>query len=219
MVSAKGSGDSSAGPGRDDHLLMPMLHFSAPKPALASPLLAGLLAATALAAACSVDEEAPVLTLAGTEATLQITSPSFTDGSTIPVRHTCEGDDVSPALEWSGLPAGVKSLALIVDDPDAPGGDWVHWVAYDLPADLRGVPEIEAGADVAVGSVDGVNDFGRRGYRGPCPPPGAPHRYFFKLYALDTLLGLEPGAKKSDMIRAMQGHTLGTGELMGTFGR
>lgn len=152
--------------------------------------------------------------------TLELTSPAFEDGETIPSKFSCDGIDVSPRLEWSSVPEGTKSLALICDDPDAPMGTWVHWVLYGLPADTtslpEGVPADEAIEDVA---LQGKNDFKRIGYGGPCPPPGKPHRYFFKLYALDTELDLKPGAKKKDLEKAMKGHVLAQGQLMGRYQR
>ena len=147
---------------------------------------------------------------------IQLTSPSFTDGSPIPVRHTCDGEDVSPTLEWSHPPPDTVSLALIVDDPDAPGGDWVHWVLYGIPPDAGGISE---GVSAPSGAVDGANDFKSLGYGGPCPPPGSPHRYVFNLYALDTRLELESGASKADLLRGTEGHVLAEGRLMGTYKR
>ena len=146
--------------------------------------------------------------------TIQLTSSAFKEGGDIPRRHTCDGEDLSPSLSWTGIPAGTHSLALIVDDPDAPRGDWVHWVLVDLPSDLEGLPEGVSGA-----GTDGKNDFGRLGYGGPCPPKGSNHRYYFKLYALDQTLGLKPGAKKVDVEIAMAGHILVQGQLMGRYGR
>ncbi|HYA64666.1 MAG TPA: YbhB/YbcL family Raf kinase inhibitor-like protein [Candidatus Sulfotelmatobacter sp.] len=147
-------------------------------------------------------------------------SPDFTAGGTIPKQFTCEGADLSPALQWVDPPAATQSFALIADDPDAPVGTWVHWVLFDLPAALRALPQnfpkTEQSAD---GSRQGRNDFGRIGYGGPCPPPGKLHRYFFKLYALDTKLDLKPGASKKDVERAMKGHILAQGEYMGRFSR
>ena len=159
---------------------------------------------------------------AGTErkANMQLTSTAFTDGAAIPVKYTCQGKDVSPPLKWSGAPPEAKSLALIVDDPDAPAGTWVHWVLYDLsPAAgqlSEGVPKTQ---NLEGGARQGHNDFSRPGYGGPCPPPGKPHRYFFKLYALDNTLALKPGATKKDLERAMASHVLAEAQLMGTYQR
>ena len=145
---------------------------------------------------------------------IQLTSNAFKEGESIPKRHTCDGDDLSPALSWSGVPQGSASLALIADDPDAPAGTWVHWVLADLSPDLTGLMEGAAGV-----GVQGVNGFRRTGYGGPCPPRGSTHRYYFKLYALDKTLGLKPGMTKSDVEKAMQGHILAQGQLMGRYGR
>jgi Raf kinase inhibitor-like YbhB/YbcL family protein len=151
---------------------------------------------------------------------LELKSPDFSSGANIPKQFTCDGADISPALAWNHSPAATLSFALIADDPDAPVGTWVHWVLFDLPANARSlsqnVPKQEQLAD---GSRQGRNDFGKIGYGGPCPPPGKPHRYFFKLYALDTKLNLKPGATKKDVERAMQGHILVQGECMGRYGR
>ncbi len=137
----------------------------------------------------------------------------------IPPHYTCDGDDVSPPLSWSGIPEGTKSLALIADDPDAPRGTWVHWVLYNLPPDLSDLPEdVRRDRELPNGARQGTNDFQRIGYGGPCPPGGR-HRYFFKLYALDTVLDLDPGATKEQLLRAMDGHVLAEAEVMGTYSR
>jgi hypothetical protein len=150
----------------------------------------------------------------------QITSSAFSAGSNIPKQYTCDGPDVSPPLSWKDAPAGTKSFALIVDDPDAPAGTWVHWVLFNLPAGTHDLPEgVEKKENLANGALQGRNDFQKIGYNGPCPPPGKPHRYFFRLYALDAALDLKAGASKADVERAMKGHVLGQGELMGKFGR
>ncbi len=145
---------------------------------------------------------------------MKLTSGAFRDGATIPAVHTCEGADRSPPLAWSGTPREAKSLTLICDDPDAPGKTWVHWVLFNIPPALTALQENDAG-----GAVQGMTDFRRVGYGGPCPPPGNPHRYFFKVYALDVQLPLKAGATKADVERAMQGHVLAEAQLMGTFGR
>jgi len=145
--------------------------------------------------------------------TFTLTSPAFVEGGTIPAEHTCDGADIAPRLAWSGAPAGTETFALIMDDPDAPSGTWVHWVLFNLPGTAAALP-----ADGATGLL-GRNDSKRPGYAGPCPPPGKPHRYFFKLYALDGPLALKAGVTKADVERAMQGHVLGTAQLMGTYGR
>ena len=152
--------------------------------------------------------------------TLALSSPAFENGGMIPSKFTCDGSDVSPALEWSGAPEGTKSLALICDDPDAPMGTWVHWVLYGLPADTKSLPEgVPAKESIERGARQGRNDFKRIGYGGPCPPSGKPHRYLFKLYALDSALELAPGAKKGDLEKMMKGHVLAEGRLVGKYGR
>jgi Raf kinase inhibitor-like YbhB/YbcL family protein len=152
---------------------------------------------------------------------LTITSPAFTHNGEIPARHTCQGEDISPALNWSGVPDGTKSLALIVDDPDAPDPQapkmtWVHWLLYDLPPDTPGLPEGVTDGDLPAGTAQGVNDWKRTGYGGPCPPIGR-HRYFHKLYALDTVLGDLHRPNKAQLETAMQGHVLASAELVGTY--
>jgi Raf kinase inhibitor-like YbhB/YbcL family protein len=149
-----------------------------------------------------------------------VSSPAFQEGGKIPTKYTCEGQDVSPALTWGEPPAEVRSFALIVDDPDAPGGVFTHWVLFNLPADSRELPEaVPTQAQLPNGSLQGKNDFGRTGYGGPCPPPGRPHRYQFALYALDQPLDLKAGSSKKQVIGAMQGHILAQGQLTGTYQR
>ena len=151
---------------------------------------------------------------------LQITSTAFSEGQPIPAKYSCAGSDISPPLQWTNTPANTKSFALIADDPDAPVGTWVHWVLYDLPANATGLPEDVAKTQtISSGAKQGMNTWPRLGYGGPCPPPGKPHRYFFKLYALDTMLNLKPGATKKDVEAAMKGHILAEGQLMGTYQR
>ncbi len=150
---------------------------------------------------------------------IQITSTAFEEGGTIPQKYTCDGEDVSPALQWSGIPDGTQSIALICDDPDAPMGTWVHWVLFNIPADTTELPEnIPADRVLENGAKHGINDFKKLGYGGPCPPGGT-HRYFFKLYALDIEIGLEPGATKEELLKAMEGHILDEGQLMGRYAR
>jgi Raf kinase inhibitor-like YbhB/YbcL family protein len=150
----------------------------------------------------------------------QIKSSAFENGQPIPVKYTGQGKDVSPPLEWANPPAGTKSFAIINDDPDAPVGTWVHWVIYDIPANVTKLPEnVPAKETLPDGSKQGLNDWGRVGYGGPMPPPGKPHRYFFKIYALDTVLNLKPRATKAELLKAMQGHILAQAELMGTYQR
>jgi Raf kinase inhibitor-like YbhB/YbcL family protein len=151
---------------------------------------------------------------------LQVTSTAFSAGEMIPKKFTCDGPDVSPQLAWNNPPAGTESFALIADDPDAPMGTWVHWVLYGLPASTRELAENVAKQEqLPSGARQGRNDFGKIGYGGPCPPPGKPHRYFFKLYALDAKTNLNAGATKTDVERALKGHILGRAELMGRYGR
>ena len=148
-----------------------------------------------------------------------LSCPVIADGAAIPAAYTCEGRDVSPALAWAEPPAGTQSFALISDDPDAPGKTWVHWVVYNLPASTRKLPEaFPAKPELPDGTRQGTTDFGRTGYGGPCPPSGT-HRYYFKLYALDTTLALPPGATKRQVEAAMQNHILAQAQLMGTYRR
>ncbi len=150
---------------------------------------------------------------------LSLTSSAFASGQSIPAKYSCVGRNISPDLKWSGEPAGTQSFALIVDDPDAPMGTWVHWVAFNIPASTHNLPESVAhGAQLANGGLQGRNSSGSLGYDGPCPPSGT-HRYFFKLYALDTTLNLSSGASKDQLLKSMQGHILAQGELMGTFSK
>jgi Raf kinase inhibitor-like YbhB/YbcL family protein len=152
--------------------------------------------------------------------TIQISSIAFAEGQPIPEKHTCQGKDISPPLRWTGAPANTKSFALIADDPDAPVGIWVHWVLFDLlPTTTELSEDVPKTQHLPGGAKQGLNDFRRLGYGGPCPPPGKPHRYFFKLYALGALLDLKPGATKKDVEAAMKGHVLAEGQLMGTYQR
>lgn len=154
----------------------------------------------------------------GASKTLTLSSAAFAPDTQIPAQHSCDGADQSPPLSWSGAPDGTKSFAVIVDDPDAPVGTWVHWVVYDIPPDatqlLSGVPKDET---LSNGAAQGVNDFRKVGYNGPCPPPGRPHRYIFKLYALDRPTGLKPRTTKPEVLRAIDGHILAHTELIGTY--
>jgi Raf kinase inhibitor-like YbhB/YbcL family protein len=172
----------------------------------------GCLAATSCADDTKTAKE-PVMNIS-------ITSTAFTDGRPIPDKFTCAGPNVSPPLQWANAPAGVKSFALIADDPDAPMGTWVHWVLYNLPpATMALAEDLPPSPELPDGSKQGVNDFRQPGYGGPCPPPGKPHRYFFKIYALDTALNLKSGATKKELLKAMDGHVLAEGRLMGTYQR
>ncbi len=152
---------------------------------------------------------------------LSIVSPAFAPNGEIPLKYTCEGEDVSPPLEWSGVPEGTKSLALIVDDPDAPDPKaprmvWVHWVLYNIPASASGLPEAVPPGGLPAGTKQGLNDWKRTGYGGPCPPIGR-HRYFHKLYALDAILPDLGTPTKKDLEKAMEGHVLAQAELVGTY--
>lgn len=150
---------------------------------------------------------------------IRVQSSTFSEGGAIPRQYTCDGEDISPPLSWSGVPEGAKSLALICDDPDAPGKTWVHWVLFNLPPSMTELPEgVPAREDVRGGGLQGTNDFRKVGYGGPCPPSGT-HRYVFKLSALDTEVRLAPGATKADLERAMKGHILAEGALTGKYSR
>jgi Raf kinase inhibitor-like YbhB/YbcL family protein len=152
--------------------------------------------------------------LGGNEMTISITSTAFKEGDKIPPLYTCDDQNVSPALAWTGVPDNTASLALIMDDPDAPAGTWVHWVLFNLPASLTGLAQGKDG-----GGTLGKNDFNKLGYGGPCPPRGSTHRYYIKVYALDQTLDLKSGATKAEVEKAVQGHILAQGQLMGRYGR
>lgn len=172
-----------------------------------------------LAVACGGNgaEEAASVDVA--PASIELSSSAFAEGESIPVQYTCDGDNVSPPLQWQNVPEGSTSLALIADDPDAPVGTFAHWVAYNLPPETAELPEdIPSGDTMAGGGRQGQNGRDQAGYTGPCPPSGT-HRYFFKLYALDTELDLEAGASKEELLEAMEGHVLARGELMGRYQR
>ena len=149
-----------------------------------------------------------------------ISSPAFASGAEIPKANTCQGPDVSPLLTWIDHPPQTNSLALIVDDPDAPAGTWVHWVMWNIPAATHLLPEnVPKSGQLNSGAIQGRNDFGKTGYNGPCPPPGKTHRYYFRLYALDVKLTLQPGATRQEVDAAMKGHIIGKAEHMGTYRR
>jgi len=151
--------------------------------------------------------------------TIKLTSSAFKEGAMIPARYTCDGKDISPPLNWSEVPEGTQSFALICDDPDAPIGTWVHWVVYNIPDNVTAFPENVPPHKSVMGNIlQGMTDFRRIGYGGPCPPRGT-HRYYFKIYALDTMLNLPAGATKRELLRAMEGHILVEGQLMGRYGR
>jgi Raf kinase inhibitor-like YbhB/YbcL family protein len=166
-----------------------------------------------LAPACENTKGNPAMTF-------QLSTTAFSSGGPIPKKFTCDGPDVSPALTWNEPPAGTQAFALIMDDPDAPVGTWVHWVLYDLPASERGLPEgVPKEAEVPSGARQGRNDFRKIGYGGPCPPAGSTHRYFFKLYALSSTTQLNSGATKADLEGAIKGHVLAQAELVGRYNR
>ncbi len=146
--------------------------------------------------------------------TMTVESPAFSEGRAIPARYTADGADISPPLVIQGVPEGTQSLALIMDDPDAPMGTWVHWVAWNLPAGTREIPE----GSLPDGAAEGRNSWGRTGYGGPAPPSGT-HRYYFKIYALDTKLDLPPATDKARLLSAMKGHVLAEAVLMGRYSR
>jgi Raf kinase inhibitor-like YbhB/YbcL family protein len=181
-------------------------------------ILAGILSLLMVAfAGCGDDDDDNGTTDPTTS--FVISSTAFTSGASIPVQYTCDGTDISPPLQWSGAPEGTQSFALIVDDPDAPGGTWVHWVLFDMPATTTGLAESASpGGTLPTGSVEGENDWGRQEYGGPCPPSGT-HRYYFRLYALDTMLNLAAGSARADVDQAMSGRILAQVELMGTYAR
>jgi Raf kinase inhibitor-like YbhB/YbcL family protein len=184
--------------------------------AQAKMFLPAMLLASLVTAGCSQEPKAAK----GHVMKMTLTSTAFANGQPIPVKFTGDALDVSPPLAWANPPSGTKSFALIADDPDAPAGTWVHWVVYDLPPTTTGLAEDERKApQLANGAKQGLNDFKKTGYGGPVPPPGKVHRYLFKLYALDTMTGLAPGATKQDLLKALDGHVLGEGQLMGTYQR
>ncbi len=147
----------------------------------------------------------------------ELRSTAFAPGGAIPPLYTCQGKDISPPLAWTGMPKGTRSSVLICDDPDAPVGTWIHWVFYNIPPSVTSLPQgFTKDERPALGGIHGRSSFGAFGYGGPCPPWGT-HRYFFRLYALDTVLNLKSGAEKTDVIKAMEGHVLARAELMGTY--
>ena len=150
---------------------------------------------------------------------LQLSTTAFSNGGDIPVKYTCDGNDVSPVFSWSDAPKDTKSFALIMDDPDAPSGTFTHWVLYGIPANTQQLPEGVPTDEQTNAGRQGRNGFGRTGYGGPCPPPGRPHRYFFKLYALNSDLNLKAGASRNELESAMKGHVIGHTELMGRYQR
>jgi len=152
--------------------------------------------------------------------TIQVSSTAFTNGSYIPKKYTCDGDNISPPISWSNIPSDAKSLVLLVVDPDAPFKPFIHWILYNIPVDVRELPEnIPKEPIVENYGYQGVNDFGDIGYGGPCPPPGSTHRYIFRVYALNVVLDVKPGASIDEIKRHMDGHIIAYGELIGLYGR
>ena len=168
---------------------------------------------------CNGIEQADLGAEGGKNMEIKITSSAFENGGMIPAKYTCDGADVSPPLQWETVTEGTRSIALICDDPDAPMGTWVHWVLFNMPAEANELAEnIPAEETLPNGAMQGVSDFGRIGYGGPCPPGGT-HRYFFKVYALDTKVDLQAGADKRQLLKAMEGHILSQGQLIGKYKR
>jgi Raf kinase inhibitor-like YbhB/YbcL family protein len=185
-----------------------------------SRILTLMAALTITAYGCKIDNESGAASEERSrDMAISLSSSAFQEGDMIPAKYTCDGKDVSVTLKWTGAPEGTKSFALISDDPDAPVGTWVHWVMWNIPSAVcelaEGVPPKPQLPD---GSRQGISDFGRPGYGGPCPPGGT-HRYYFTVYALDTMLDLPNSARKSDLIKAMRGHILAEGQLMGKYSR
>ena len=177
-----------------------------------------IMALLILLPACKPENEEPVQKGSSTM-TLTVTSSAFEDGGMIPPKYTADGQDISPPIAWDGLPEGTKSIALINDDPDAPMGTWVHWLIWNIPPEVTSLEEeMPAVSKLADGTQQGITDFGRIGYGGPAPPSGV-HRYFFKVYALDTMLDLPAGATKPDLEKAIEGHILAQGQLVGKYTR
>ena len=175
----------------------------------------GLIICLVLAVLGAACQSAPAIDLGGDAPTFKLDSPALAEGATIPVDFTCDGQDKSPELRWSEAPANTRSFALIMDDPDAPGGTFTHWVLFNIPATVSGLAE----GDTTTG-LGGANGFGKAGYGGPCPPPGNAHRYFFKLYALDVeAVNLTAGAARSEVETALKDHVIGQARLMGRYGR
>lgn len=172
-----------------------------------------------LLCSCEDSDQAEPKAVGGKKMDIKVTSAAFEEGGLIPPNYTCDGADISPPLRWDAAPEGTKSIALISDDPDAPMGTWVHWVLYNLPAETTELAEnIPAQETLPNGAKQGITDFRRVGYGGPCPPSGT-HRYFFKIYCVDETLDLPPRSDKAALLKAMDGHVLAQGQLMGKYER
>ena len=168
---------------------------------------------------CKDSKQADSGAVGGKKMEIKITSPAFEDGGLIPAKYTCDGADISPSLQWETVPEGTKSIALICDDPDAPMGTWVHWVLFNLPAETKELPaKFPDDETLPDGTRQGITDFGKTGYGGPCPPSGT-HRYFFKIYALDKKIDTVAIADKAQLLKTMEGHILGQGQLIGKYKR
>jgi Raf kinase inhibitor-like YbhB/YbcL family protein len=167
----------------------------------------------------AIGSESPIEQTGGEKMTITVSSTAFRDGGMIPSQYACDGPNISPPIEWAGLPTDAETIALICDDPDAPAKVWVHWVVFDVPATRSGLPEaVPSEKTIPDGGRQGTNDFGEVGYGGPCPPSGT-HRYYFKVYALDTQLNLDSTTTKDRLLRAMEGHVLAQGQLIGGYRR
>ena len=182
---------------------------------LSKKVLMLTIAALAIISCRSNDKKAE----SSTNLNITVSSDAFQEGEMIPKKYTCDGEDVSPSVSWTGLPAETKSVVLVCDDPDAPGDTWVHWILYNLPPNSGGLPEGVPPAEMLDGGGNhGINSWNRYGYGGPCPPSGV-HRYFFKIYALDTVLDIDARATEKNVLQAMEGHILIQGQLMGKYSR
>ncbi len=178
-----------------------------------------LLGAFLIFGVCGIPNPCHAQTRGGTAMNIEVKSAAFQDGGMIPKRYTCDGKDISPPLSWSGVPTDAKSIALIMDDPDAPRGTWVHWVLFHIPPDTKDLTErVSASPSLSNGARQGMNSWSRLGYGGPCPPRGT-HRYYFKVYALDAVLDLQSGATNAQLLPAMRGHVIAEGQLMGKYAR
>ena len=180
--------------------------------------------AAGMLAGCSSKQEGQMTNTKGSAAVevavVELTSPVFDNGQPIPIDYTGDGKDISPALQWKGMPEEAKSIAIICEDPDAPRGIFVHWIIFNINPKAGGLPEGVPASEVLQGGMrQGTNSFDKVGYRGPSPPKGPAHRYFFRLYALDTMLDVPQGARKAQLLEAMQGHVVAEGELMGSYKR